>query len=129
MTASTSIQFKNPVGLNMERFATVRVGTKWQERLQVGAEVDLVDSTNSDQGTAVVRDIWAGQLCRVPASLIEIAHDPISRTYSGLRAVLAITYGKTIGHQEFVNVLVLEPSRSTTPIAGAPGGPEGERVG
>ena len=90
------LEFLNPVGTNNPDFTTVRLGTKWAERTQPGedgtpVEVELVCDGRS-LGKGEVFGCWTGSLAMLPALLLEAEHDPVCRTWSGLRAVLAGTY-------------------------------------
>jgi hypothetical protein len=105
------IKFNAPANLH-GRFATVRLGRGWTLKAKQGDEVEMVDLNSNSHGIAVVRDFWNGDLALVPASLTEIMHDPLARTFSGLIWIMRILYpGEQILPQTNVTVVVLEKVR------------------
>lgn len=107
------IKFHNPMGL-VGRFTTVREGMDWMGRVEIGDEVELVSNSGSFLGVAKVADFWVGDLAVVPASLLEIEHDPLARTYSGAVFALRGRYrDREITPESKVTVIVLDFLRST----------------
>lgn len=99
------IEFVNPVGL-VGRFVTVRLGDKWLSRLSQGDKVQLTGPSGESCGVAAAADIWNGDLALVPGSLLEMEHDPLCRTYSGLVMGLRCAYRDA----------VIEPGSNVTVI-------------
>lgn len=103
--------FIAPVGLT-GRFTTVRLGDKWLKALRPGETVQMLDGEKGVLGTAKAMDIWNGDLAQVPASLCEMAHDPLMRTYSGLAMGMRVCYrdtpGAVIAPDTNVTVIVME---------------------
>lgn len=103
-----SIEFQNPVGL-VGRFVTVRLGDKWLAKLSQGDKVQLTGPQGESHGVATAADIWNGDLALVPGSLLEMEHDPLCRTYSGLVLGLRMAYReKTVAPDSNVTVIVLD---------------------
>lgn len=114
-----TILFQNPNGL-VGRFTTVRKGPKWADRLQrCGVEVVLADAkTETPIAVAEVENVWRGPLHLVPGLMLEMEHDPLCRTFSGLVACLQGIYGPPIMVEMPVSVLVLRVKRSSLVLAG-----------
>lgn len=112
-----TVAFVHGVGLGNEKFLTVRIGNKWQQEMTLGDEVELFDhEAGGQRGTAKVLDIWVGRVDRLPSSLLELEHDPLARTFSGLMVSLAGAYGRMVEPHEFVTALVLAPVREGSPM-------------
>lgn len=105
------LKFLNPVGIKSDNFSTVRLGDKWAKRteLEEGQQVcgiELADRDGKVLGTAVVRGCWVGPLADVPAILLECCHDPVYRTWSGVKLMLVSIYkDPTISYVTLVTVL------------------------
>lgn len=114
MNPKHTLLFQNPNGL-VGRFVTVRKGPKWADRLQqVGEEVYLADAkTETPMAVAEVENVWRGPLHLVPALMLEMEHDPLCRTFSGLVACLQGIYGPPVTVEMPVSVLILRVKRST----------------
>jgi len=121
-----TLLFHNPNGL-VGRFVTVRKGPKWADRLQKHAEeVVLADAkTETPIAVAEVENVWRGPLHLVPAFLLEMEHDPLCRTFSGLVSCLQGIYGPPVTVEMLVSVLVLRVKRTSRVLAGrmTPDGP------
>ena len=116
------IAFLNPEGIKAERFSTVRLGSKWAERtkpesLDKLVSVELVDGDGNSLGIAVAMSCWYGPIAEVPAMMLECEHDPICRTWSGLRLILQMCYPKEeITPHTTVSVLELHYTGSVIKI-------------
>lgn len=119
MIPKHTIKFQNPVGL-VGRFVTVRKGPKWSDRLQSpGVEVILADTkTETPLAVAEVENVWRGPLHLLPALMLEMEHDPLCRTFSGLVACLQGTYGPPITVEMPVTAIVLRVKRTSMIVAG-----------
>lgn len=104
--------FQNPGGL-AGRFVTVRKGDGWFKKVAPGDQIELVDAEGKVLGVADVADGWTGDLARVPASVLEMVHDPLMRTFSGLIVGLRIFYGDPIEPSVVVSAMVLDFARTT----------------
>ena len=88
-----TMKFAAPVGCRNEVFTTVRLGKKWRTRIQGGCrEVALQDNEGNAIGTAEITDVWFGPLSHIPGLFLEVIHDPVCRTWSGLFAVMRGMY-------------------------------------
>lgn len=102
------IDFKHPTGLH-GRFVTVRLGEKWAKRLSQGEELEVGEPDGPLLGYAKAVDIWNGDLALVPASIVEMEHEPLCRSYSGLVMGLRMVYqGEPIKPETNVTALILE---------------------
>lgn len=111
------LEFLNPVGVVSANFSTVRLGKDWAERTQDERDrsIHLVDSKGKSLGGAEVMDCWTGPLSALPALLIEVCHDPVCRTWSGVAQILAGLYDSDemiIGFDTVVTVLRLKHTGS-----------------
>lgn len=52
--------------------------------LKIGTELKLVSPNAQDLCYANLEDVWIGSTGAAPALLLEMAHDPLQRTFSGL---------------------------------------------
>lgn len=77
-------QVHTAIGLKNEMFAVAAIGEEFHDAL-TGKPHAIVNFQELDRdcgrGTPVTG--WKGLLQRVPASLLELHHDPVARTYSG----------------------------------------------
>jgi len=105
------IQIHNPTGL-AGRVATVLPGSM---DMKTGLEVKLVDSRDQDLAFGEVLDVWIGALASVPALALELAHDPLQRTFSGMMLHLQSRFeeGSSLKEDSRVTVLVLRVKDST----------------
>jgi hypothetical protein len=81
------LKFQNPIycpGLQ----TTVRLGTKWQERVSPGDRIQLVNAKDHVIATATVEFLYVGPLVSIPQYMIEMEHDPACRTVGGLLSVM-----------------------------------------
>ena len=126
MRPEYTLKFQNPTGL-VGRFVTVRKGPKWADRLQrSGMEVVLADDkTETPIAVAEVENVWRGPLHLLPALMLEMEHDPLCRTFSGLVACLHGIYGPPVTVEMPVTALVLRVTRTSLVVAGrmTPAGP------
>ena len=79
----------SPVNLTGGNFTMILRGEKPEEAAP-DAEFKLVDRRGQDLINAEVVDVWEGPLYHVPAILLEMAQDPLCRTFSGVQTQLAI---------------------------------------
>lgn len=105
------------MGVVSANFSTVRLGTEWAERTQDERDrsIHLVDGAGKSLGGAEVLDCWSGPLSALPAILIEVCHDPVCRTWSGVAQILAGMYDSddlTIGFDTVVTVLRMKHTGS-----------------
>lgn len=72
---------------------TCRLGLRWYNSVNVDDEVNLVhDPDGETVGRAVITKMWFGYFRQVPATFLEIEHDPTCHTYSGLLAAMKVAY-------------------------------------
>lgn len=127
MTESTMRQLK-VVGnsfITGEAATTVRRGFKWAEGKQGeilelwrcaqahdGRCVEAADGQTGChmEGLGVVRGKWVGQFKAILARLVDMEHDPESRTYAGLLAAMQRVY-QGFADQEYVTVLIYDVGR------------------
>ena len=48
-------------------------------------------------GECIIHDVWVGDAAQAPAALLEIAQDPLMRTYSGMLVSMAMRAGADAG--------------------------------
>lgn len=81
-----TITIANPTNLTGTIAATFRGDD--HANLKIGAEVKLVDQKGQDLCFADVLNVWAGNFQVMPAAILELAHEPIQRTFAGFQAHL-----------------------------------------
>lgn len=78
------IKLKNPVHLD-GMFSLIFAGD--DKRFETGKDVSFEhdgDHNHKVLGRGRIVDVWVGKVGRAPAALLEICHDPLMRSYSGL---------------------------------------------
>lgn len=88
MKTDYRLLFQNPV-LRDGNNVTVRVGTKWATRLNVGDEIGL----EGHKEPAIIDAILVCALWLIPDTFLYWEHDPECRTRDGLFGVLQRVYG------------------------------------
>jgi hypothetical protein len=83
------------------------------EDIQLGEEIKLVDRQGQDVSYATVRDKWVGLLGHVPALMLEMHHDALQRTFSGIDISLQLCADVQTGPETMVTLLIIEPKKST----------------
>lgn len=116
------IKFKAPTHLHGQ-FTTPRLGKGWTMKVEKDEEVEMVDEQGNSYGVAKITGHWNGPLDLVPGSLLELMHDPLGRTFSGLIWIMRIVYpGEPILPTSNVTVLVLEKIRDRVVVVPKKGG-------
>jgi len=82
-----TLTIHNPANILGGAFSATFRGNKIEE---VGQTVKLVDTTGQELANAEILDSWFGPLGHVPALFMEMAQDPLQRTFSGLHTHLMI---------------------------------------
>lgn len=109
------ITIHNPCNLNIGPIAATLLGDDYRD-LKSGEEVQLVTPADQDLMFAEVLNVWAGPLAHAPAMLLEMSHDPLQRTFSGVHMHLVARRDKqdtNIDQETVVSILVLRPKQST----------------
>lgn len=106
------MKFSSPGGTRGV-FTTIRLGKQWFDDVSEGQEIALEDVDGKIFGYAKVLDKCTIEVARVPASLLEISHDPLFRTYSGAIMGLRSLYREDITPNDVVSVVILEFLRET----------------
>ena len=107
------LKFANPVGIKSENFTGVFLGDQIAKDTAPVAgntitAVELCDTASGVLGLAVVRGCWVGPASAMPALLLESAHDPVSRGWSGAMQTLANRNPvETVGYDTTVTILQL----------------------
>jgi len=102
----------NPVNLSGHHTFTAGFrGT--MEKVAEGEDVQLVDPNGQDLNTVTVLNRWEGALCDAPAILLEMAHDPLQRTFSGLHTHLVVNGGESTPLDTKITILAFEPKMSS----------------
>ena len=104
---------------------TIRVGEKWAD-LRPGDKVRVVSCYNPHRGDCIfagepgsakfgrpcvvhgvaeIKQVVTCDLHKAPARLLEYAHNPKCRTYSGMCDVLEGIYGESLGQEKIVLIL------------------------
>ena len=81
--------------------------------LEQGEEIQIQDSGGQDITYAEVLDMWSGPLSHLPACLLEMSHDPLSRTFTGAHTSLMLKTGQPVALDAVVSILVIKPKTST----------------
>jgi len=107
------ISIHNPANLEGGIIAAV-----FPDALEIdqGEEIQLVDMNDQDLTYAEVVNAWSGPLIHIPASILEMANDPLQRTFSGVFMHLAARREKAetvIDDETIVTALILRPKAST----------------
>lgn len=83
------------------------------ENIAEGEDVQLVDPNGQDLNTVTVINRWEGVLADAPAILLEMAHDPLQRTFTGLHTHLSINSGESAQLTDKITILAMEPRMSS----------------
>jgi len=108
----------NPVNLVGNNVTLVVSGIETAKEVKTseggpGEEIKLVDRNGQDITFAEVLDKWGGPLGHVPALLLEMCHDPLQRSFTGLHTALMIESKEPVPAMTDVSVLVIRPKVST----------------
>ena len=79
--------------------------------LQQGEEIQLVNPDGQELIYAELLDIWIGPLSNVPAILLEKAHDPLQRNFTGLHLHLLSRLGFLLKDSEFKRQIAKQSPR------------------
>lgn len=102
----------NPVNLSGHHTFTAGFrGT--MEKISEGEDVQLVDTNGQDLSTVTVINRWQGALCDAPAILLEMSHDPLQRTFTGLHTHLVVNGGEMAPLDSRITILAFEPKVSS----------------
>lgn len=86
---------------------TVRLGTKWRDRLEPNTIISLqetIDGRSQIVGQGRVTEVWHGDFEDVPARLVELEHEASSRFYTGLFGSMKRAYGTAFDELSTVTV-------------------------
>ena len=100
----------HPVNLSGD---TVALFLPTLQELNQGDEIQLVDGNDQDVCYAEVLDLWVGPLGQIPAVLLELGHDPLCRTFTGLNTFLSIWGQVPTKMDTEVSAIVIRPKSST----------------
>tara|TARA_R110002153_G_scaffold66396_8_gene177519 strand:- start:533 stop:913 length:381 start_codon:yes stop_codon:yes gene_type:complete len=109
------IPIHNPCNLEGAPISAIFPGDEYKA-ITEREEVQLVDPADQDLTYAEVLNVWVGPLAHVPAMLLEMAHDPLQRSFAGafMHLVARRATQETVINQEtVVSLLVLRPKAST----------------
>tara|TARA_R110002153_G_C13114245_1_gene478032 strand:+ start:237 stop:617 length:381 start_codon:yes stop_codon:yes gene_type:complete len=109
------ITIHNPCNLEGSPVSALFPGDEYKS-ITEREEVQLVDVNDQDLTYAEVLNVWVGPLAHVPAMLLEMAHDPLQRSFAGayMHLVARRTEEDKVPNQEtIVSLLVLRPKEST----------------
>lgn len=86
---------------------TVRLGTKWAERVKPGHIINACPSDEESQSFEVlIHAMYVGPIKDIPESWLELEHDPGCRTLDGLLDELKKTYSDApIGQETIITAL------------------------
>jgi hypothetical protein len=90
---------------NEELLVTFRRGVKWLGK--DSKAVDLVDKDGKVFGKGFIRCTEVFKFCDIPAYLIEMAHNPECRLYSGLKKVMERVYNG-FEEEEYITIVMFE---------------------
>ena len=76
------ITIHNPCNLEGSPVSALFPGDEYKA-ITEREEVQLVDVNDQDLTYAEVLNVWVGPLAHVPAMLLEMAHDPLQRSFAG----------------------------------------------
>lgn len=104
----------NPVGLHGPMISACFIGDEYAA-IQLKDEVQLVSPSGQELIYAEVLDLFIGPLSNAPAILLEMTHDPLQRSFTGMHMHLLARYtnGEAIAPEAAITILVLRPKQST----------------
>lgn len=105
------IEVYNPV--NLVTSSSITATLLGKADLSVGDEVRIYDSEGQECCYADIETVWHGALCDIPAIFLEMAHDPLQRTFSGVHMHLTASAGHAIGITDKVTVVGFKTKMNT----------------
>ena len=111
------IKLHNPTNLGGGTVSATFLGEQGK-KLADGEEVQLVDVNDQDLMFAEIVNAWVGPLVQAPASLLEMSHDPLQRTFAGVHMHLIARRPteETVVNQETVITILVMRDAALQPI-------------
>jgi hypothetical protein len=110
-----TLEFNNHVHSRTDPNTTVRLGTKWADRLDIGDQVVLTTPQGKRPIPAEITGVYQYLLGDIPLWLARREHDPACRDYDGLVSALNQAYpNQQITEQTKVAVIQYVPSNAFT---------------
>lgn len=106
--------FPAPLGLLYAyRYTTVRPGSEWWDKVNLNDEIELCGPDGDAVAIGQVVDKWKGPVIQVPAALLEVSHNTLHRTFTGLIMSMSAALQRQATPNDIITILTLMPLRES----------------